>query len=747
MRSFIGQQSDENHVLEQEALFVSIDGVRSRACILEESKDHDAAVRVWQEYLRRHPEDAEAINELGITLIGAGRFREGLDSFRQALKIRPDFISAKTNAGVALRRLAKIPEALLQFQEVLKVTPEDAVACFNLGTTLHLAGQYDEARIWLQKSLELCPSHTDSAIELGKVLEKLDRIEEAIQAYHRAIHLRPDCIAALLNLAVLLQKSERFDQATTLLQKVVGLRPNDCDSWLWLGAALRGAGRYADALSAYRRALSIQPGSTVAYCNMALTLQHLGRFDEAIESCKKALSIEPSPAVTFNMGTMLLRLGNFREGWQAYKSRYAMDGERWLREEARAAPWVGEAVAGRSILILGEQGSGDHIQFARYLPALSELGANAFYLAPKRLHRLFSTLEGSITLLSEIPGNSRFDFQCPLMHLPAIFEALDLPLPNQMPYLAAEPERVVHWRSRIGDHGFRIGIVWQGNRYERNDERAYPLAALRPLAGIPGVRLISLQINCGTEQLEDLPSDMNVERLGQDFDSGEHGFIDAAAAIEVVDLVVSCDTSVVHVAGALGRPVWVALNLIPEWRWQLHRSDSIWYPSVTLFRQKARGDWDGVFSRMAEALLQIKTVSLKNVTGPGPRVEVSWGELLDKISILNTKAKRMTSPASITNVRAELAHLNAIVSRLRPFPLEVDERCLNLRSVNEELWDVENALRACEKDQQFDAHFVELSRKVYKLNDKRAKIKQEINALMKSRFVEEKEHSSKSAAS
>ena len=155
------------------------------------------------------------------------------------------------------------------------------------------------------------------------------------------------------------------------------------------------------------------------------------------------------------------------------------------RKRRMRRPGPGRAVAGKSILILGEQGNGDQIQFARYLPALSDLGAHVFYLAPKRLHRLFSTLQGSPTLLSEIPENSRFDFQCPLMHLPAVFENLGLPLPNKTPYLAAEPERVVQWRSRIGDHGFRVGIVWQGNRYDGNDVRSYPLAALRPLAGIP----------------------------------------------------------------------------------------------------------------------------------------------------------------------------------------------------------------------------------------------------------------------
>jgi hypothetical protein len=244
---------------------------------------------------------------------------------------------------------------------------------------------------------------------------------------------------------------------------------------------------------------------------------------------------------------------------------------------------------------------------------------------------------------------------------------------------------------------------------------------------------------------------MSVERLGPDFDSGEHGFVDAAAVIEVVDLVVSCDTSIAHLAGALGHPVWIALSDVPEWRWQLERSDSIWYPTARLFRQAARGDWDGVFSRMAEALARrvesappaiVSNAGVENTQEAPPRVEVSWGELLDKISILKIKEERITSPAAVANVRRELVHLNGVVSSLPPLPAEVEERRSRLRSINQALWDVEDALRACEKDQRFDPHFVELARKVYVLNDQRAKTKQEINVLMKSGFVEEKEYSS-----
>ncbi len=607
MQDSVHQMPDGTEAAGAETFSGTIDSVRSRACAFEESKDYDAAIRVWQEYIDRHPEDSEAINELGIALVCAGRFKEALDCFREALRVRPDLISAKTNAGVALRQLSKIYEAVAQFQEVVELTPDDAIACFNLGTTLHLAERYDDAVIWLQRAVEVCPSHAESALELGKVLAKLKRNEEAIQAYRHAISIAPDYTDALVNLGVILHENAQFEEAITLLERVVEFDPNQSDGWLRLGTALRGARRYGESLAAFRRALAIEPGSVVGYCNMSLVLVQLGRMEEAIETCKKAIFIEPgSPIANFNLATMLLTLGNFRDGWQAYKFRYAMHGQKWLRDEAHATPWTGEDLTAKSILILGEQGNGDQIQFVRYLPALSRLGARVFYLAPERLQRLFHSLDGSVTLITEIAEDSRFDFQCPLMSLPGVFETLGLPLPKT-PYLAAEPERVAKWRSRIGDRGFRVGVVWQGARHDADDYRSYTVAALRPLGRIPGVRLLSLQIDSG-KGLENLPSDMRVEDLGPDFDSGEHGFLDSAAVMDVVDLVVSCDTSMAHLAGALGRPVWIALSDDPEWRWQRERSDSIWYPTVRLFRQDA-GGWDALFSRMAQALGQSEMLS------------------------------------------------------------------------------------------------------------------------------------------
>jgi len=724
--------------------------------LLKERGDDKAAVRLWQQFVEANPRDAEALNELGAALFRDGQTEEAIRQFRHAITIRKDFTSAKMNLGVALRQLGHLDEAISLFKAVLAAAPDNPLVCFNLGAVLASQQQNEKALSWLQRASDLSPGDADCAVELGKVLKALKRGDDAIDAYRRAVSLNPKSVEALIDLGGLLQEARQFDEAIERFQKVVELDPSHENGWIGLAGGYLEKRQYAEALAAFRRVLALQPGSVVAHCNMSLALAGLGRIDEAIEACRKAICIEPGSAVpTFNMGTLLLSQGRYREGWQAYNYRFPMGGEKWLKEDARAAPWMGEALAGKSILILGEQGNGDHIQFVRYLPALSDLGAQVTYVAPARLHRLLRTLHGSITLVSEAPKDSVFDYQCPLINLPGVFEELGMPVPNE-PYLHAEPERVERWKERIGDHGFKIGVFWQGNTYKQDYRRSFPLGLLAPMAAMPDVRLISLQIANGSEQLDKLPAGMTVERLGPDFDSGEDGFLDAAAVIETMDLIVSCDTSIVHLAGALGKRVWIALNDAAEWRWRREGDDTVWYPTARLFRQEATGDWDGVFRKMTTALpellngdsaLSAPTASAV-VTVPDtlPAVSVSWGEFLDKMTILEIKAERITSPESRANVRRELDHLRSALLSLAPLPGGVEDKRQSLRGINEKLWDVEDAIRACEHDQCFDGSFVALARKIYALNDERASLKRQINILMKSAFVEEKEYTSTGGA-
>jgi hypothetical protein len=267
-----------------------------------------------------------------------------------------------------------------------------------------------------------------------------------------------------------------------------------------------------------------------------------------------------------------------------------------------APEWRGEALAGRSIVIYSEQGLGDTIQFARFLPVIAAAGARVIFLCHPNLLRLFRGLSEEIERIASCDPARPFDYQCALMSLPLHLGVELRNLPAKTPYLAAEPDRVAAWRSRIGAHGFKIGIAWQGNPKGKIDRgRSVPLAQFAPLASVPGMRLISLQKRHGLDQLTRLPDTMRVEDLGA-FDDGEDAFIDTAAIMENLDLIVTSDTATAHLAGALGRPVWVVLQYVPDWRWMLDRPDSPWYPAMRLYRQRIRGRWEEPFGEMAEAL-------------------------------------------------------------------------------------------------------------------------------------------------
>ncbi len=352
-----------------------------------------------------------------------------------------------------------------------------------------------------------------------------------------------------------------------------------------------------------------------------------------------------------------------------------------------------------------------------------------------------------MAVISATKENATYDFQCALMSLPHRLNTVLSSIPNKVPYLAAEEELVARWKERIGEHGFKIGIAWQGNPQAPIDQgRSIPLAEFVPLSGLPGVRLISLQKHHGLDQLARLPSDCKIETLGDDFDNGPDAFVDTAAVMESLDLIITSDTSIAHLAGALGRPTWVALKYLPEWRWMLDRDDSPWYPTMRLFRQSERGDWRLVFAaieRELRSLLDQKGRSITSATSDvriTPTAQISWGELIDKITILEIKETRLASPKAIANVRRELAALRNAARDAHCNNADLAGLKAELRLVNETLWDIEDRIRAKEAARRFDHEFIELARSVYFQNDKRADLKGQINRLMNSEIVEEKQY-------
>jgi hypothetical protein len=433
----------------------------------------------------------------------------------------------------------------------------------------------------------------------------------------------------------------------------------------------------------------------------------------------------------------MLKLGDFENGLEGYEARWLKG--KSLREAlgTRFDTGKGPGRRGERVLVLNDHGLGDTIQFFRYLPLMAAVGVDATFMCPPRLRRLLSS-KAKVRFVASPPEGEQFDAQIAISSLPRAFGARLDTIPAAVPYLAAEPALREMWLKRIGAEGFKIGVVWQGNPDPEADRaRSMPLTALAPLAEIPGVRLISLQKGAGEEQLVNPPRSMRVQTLGADFDAGADAFVDTAAAMTCLDLVVTCDTSIAHLAGALAVPVWVALKSDAEWRWLTRRADSPWYPTMRLFRQLRRGVWSDVFEAMAGELTQLakRRTAPRMVSTP-----CSLGELIDKITILRIKAGRIGEPEKLANVHRELALLERLAHEDGVSGPPIDLLTDQLAAVNGRLWTIEDALRMCEREGDFGLRFVALARSVYCENDTRAAIKRAINILAGSALVEEKSY-------
>jgi Flp pilus assembly protein TadD len=651
------------------------------------------------------PAEAGGLDSLyarGVDLWNRGRRQEAIAVLDAALRRNPDFPEALCMGGYILADSGKREAGLEFYRRSLSLKVDLPVAWSNVGKLMFEDGRYAEALDSFDAALGLTPKDADLWNSCSGALRKLGRLEESAAAAREALRLRPRFAEAALN----------------------------------LGAALLKLDRCGEALAAFEAAGNARPGYGAAFNGQALALGALGRIGEARVAFEAAEALGNREAIS-GRGCLDLMAGDFERGWEGYEARW-IDGKSLADAlGARYPKWRGPGRAGERVLVMNDHGFGDTIQFCRYLPLMAAAGAEPTFLCPPRLRRLLGSLTG-IRLVVQRPPGERFDAQIAVSSLPRAFATRLDSVPASVPYLAAEPERARRWAARIGGEGFKIGIVWQGNPDpEADTARSAPLAAFAPLAAIPGVRLISLQVGDGVGQLADLPAGVRVETLGDEFDAGPDGFVDTAAAMGALDLVVTCDTSVAHLAGALARPTWVALKQDAEWRWLRDRADSPWYPTMRLFRQARSGVWSDVFAAMAAELR-----TLVPSAGAGLTIDIpgAVGELIDKIAILRIKERRIDDPDKLANVRRELASLTdrlgeAGLDRAELAPLEAE-----LAAVNEKLWDVEDEIRRCDKAGDFGERFIALARAVYGANDRRAAIKREINRRCNSAIVEEKHY-------
>lgn len=574
------------------------------ALSLQRAGQLDRAAQLYRIVLERQPTHFDAAHMLGAAYLQGGRFEDAERQLRRALQIKPRSPEALNNLGLALRYLDRCEEAASAFDGAIALRPDYSQAFCNRGNALRLLKRPELALASYDRAIELNPSLADAYYNRGGVLEEMQLWDDAIASYENALALRPRFPQALNNLGNSLFNVGRYEEALDKFNRALELAPRNADVLTNRGNLLREVRRFHSALDDHNAAIAINPDCADCFNNRASVFREIGSFDKAIADYRHALMLSPGHVeARANLALTELLLGDWAAGFEGYELRFRKRKNRICRPDNRAPSWMGETLAGKHILLFAEQGFGDAIQFIRFVPQLLAQGARATVKCDRRLHRLLSTVAPGIEFVEQTDPDTPFDFQIALMSLPRVLGVRPGTLKSHVPYLHADQRRCEYWRARLGEHGFKVGLAWQGNPQGSIDNgRSVPLREFEPLVGIDRVRIISLQKNCGAEQLSALPATMKVERPGFEFDEGNDAFIDTAAIMANLDLIVTSDTSIAHLAGALARPVWIALKYVPDWRWLTDRSDSPWYPTARLFRQTKLDDWTGVAHEIAQAL-------------------------------------------------------------------------------------------------------------------------------------------------
>ena len=507
--------------------------------------------------------------ELAFSLHQQEKLEEAIALYAAFLNEHPDHFDALHLMGLATGQAGRVEAAEAFFRKAISIKSDFAQIYTSYALLLHDHKRLEEARACYRNAIVVAPDYAEAYCDGGVVMDDLNEVQEAITSYSRATLLKPDYAMAFNN----------------------------------LGGAHKKINRLEEAIAHYDDAISIDPQYALAYSNRGVALKGLKRIDDALGNQDKAMCLAPDYADAYwNKGLVKLLTGDFLAGWELYEWRKKTKEPHGDRVFSKPL-WLGnESLAGKTILVHWEQGLGDSIQFCRYLASLNELAAKVLFAPQKPLRGLTKNLDVACDIVDENDPSLEFDCHIPLLSAPLAFNADESNMPGRRPYVFAAPDRMARWRDRIGWKGLKIGVCWQGSTGPVDAGRSFPVTQFLAFADMPGVRLISLHKGDGEAQLRALPGGLMVETMGADFDAGPDAFLDTAALIMCCDLVITSDTAVAHLAGALGVETWLALKHVPDWRWMLEREDSPWYPRMRLFRQQRDGDWHGVFARMQAAL-------------------------------------------------------------------------------------------------------------------------------------------------
>jgi tetratricopeptide (TPR) repeat protein len=550
----------------------------------------------------------QALLKEALGLHQAGQLAQAERIYRQILAVDPRHADCLHLLGMIDYQAGRLDGAADLIRQAIAIHGAGASYYANLGTVVQAQGKLDEAKALYRKALSLKPNLAEVHVNLGNVLQLQNEYDESVACYRRALALQPECAETYNNLGNALQSQGQLEDAVACYERALAIRPNYAEVYYNLGNARRAEDRLEEAVAYYRQALALKPDYPEVYYNFGNVLREQGKLDETLERFAIALTLRPEyTQAAFGQALAQLLQGNFADGWRNFEVRWqSMEDHDTPRRVYAQPAWTGEKLASGSVLLWGEQGVGDEIMFAGLIPDALRSGNSLVLDCEPRLNRLFARSFPAVEVVSGCgPGQHpelEIAAQLPTGSLPGLFRRSSAEFPaNPPPYLVADPAMRERLRARYADGRRIVGLAWQTNSRKTGRFRSIFLSQFAPLFARPGIRWVSLQYGDhadledeATEAGAPLLVDRTVDQL-KDIDV-------FAAQVAALDLVITIDNSTAHLAGALGVPVWVLLPFAPDWRWQLEREDSPWYPAMRLFRQPQPGDWQSAMEQVESAL-------------------------------------------------------------------------------------------------------------------------------------------------
>jgi len=587
----------------------------SEAINHHQSGNLDQAFNAYQHILKAHPSDAHVLFLLGTLLNQQKDYQQSRLVLTQAHEINPQDAGILTALGISLRRLNLIQEATASFQKAIHYQPHFHDAHFNLGNLLKDMGDYPQAKACYEAAIAIKNDFSHSHINLGFIYEELGSLDLALESYQNVIQLNPGYVEAYINIGNVLQKLHFYPEALSVYDQAIHIDTNFYQAWANRGLVLKELDLLNESLDSFKHALELNPGNIEIINNTSNIFKYLWQLDDAYQMLEQGLKIDPNNAkLHWNLSILYLIAGDFEKGFEEYEWRWKneevsrVSGKRDFKEPL----WLGNhALSGKTILLYSEQGLGDTIQFARYIPLFAHLDCKVILEIQAPLLQLFNYLPGVHQLVARGNPLPVFDYQCPLMSLPLAFGTTQETIPPIQPIIL-DAEKIKLWQSRLGPKSKpRIGLVWSGGTTHKDDRRRSIQLKDYLNHCTDDFEYFSLQKEVRESDAQDLQNSSI-----RHFEDELNDFSDTAELISQMDLVISVDTSVAHLAASLNKPTLILIPYAPDWRWMLGRDDNPWYPDIKLYRQTTLGDWQTTLQTLFSDLSAIKPILLNNVVSP-----------------------------------------------------------------------------------------------------------------------------------